>query len=154
MKTLFYRKQIIDNDPKGERNGTTYRITSEIRDKKFEINYSIVDEIAKAPNFLKAMEVKAKYLEAVKQRSAEIDNRVKDAINKDLEKRLEKGLPDEVAFIIGTVCGTNSDILQKYLTTKNEKLLNSLVGLCIKELKRTGKSADAFLIKNYIGNMT
>lgn len=150
----FYRKTIICNDPKGERNGTMYRIDAEILGEKYELHYSIMDEISKSPAFMKAMEIKEKYLEVLKEKREDIDKRVKDAINQDLNKRLEKGLSDEVVLIIGTVCGSNSGIMQKYLTTKNEKLLNSLVGLCIKELKSSGKIVDALLIKNYIGNMT
>lgn len=151
---LSHHFGILDNDPKGL-TGTKFYAEFLYHDKKVRHEYFIGDVISNKSsytNYLKELEhFKKLKLEEQKQRD-ELLNSQKEKLKEEKEKLIENKLDqlDPILIEFMNEALKDESKVQSYLNG-NEKIINAMVGMVIKNAKSSGlKSFDPEIIKNYL----
>lgn len=142
------RTKIIDQDIKGERQGTLNEVTYSFNEVSGILLYSILDEINNTECYKKYCDLYCKFIEAKKEFNKYINDASIELNSILKQQRLQNNsLTDlEIQFIKNSLKDFDSLIIE-YKKGK-EKALNSLVGKLLGKGKQSNFNFDPLVLKN------
>lgn len=140
--------KVVDNDPKGERFGTTFLVDFKLNSITTNLVYTILDEINHTENYQEYLKLYSIFLQEQKDfesfQKKQLDNLLKEKIQERLSTNFL--IPDQIQFIKDNL--TNFDSLIIEYKAGKEKALNSIVGRYLKLFKETKTNVDPLVLKN------
>lgn len=151
MKSPKMLIQIIDNDPKGERSGTLYKVSFDTLSLgQCEIIYSILDEVHNTEQYKQYCHLYALFQQDKEAYVAYQNEQQKILSDLSKQSRLASSTLDvKVIEKIPEILLTLQDLIDGYVS-KPEKVLNSLVGRTLRSLSILGLHPEPMILKEHL----